>query len=252
MGFAASPCESASGPARDDGGCLFLRAGAGPRGRRGRTPRELRLFCLFCWKRTASASKAVPGRFQLRCYSPQSVLAHTAAELRPERRTHGQTTDGGRAGRWTPLPPLLPAARTWRMSPAFRAMDVEPRDKGILLEPFVHQVGGHSCVLRFNETTLCKPLVPREHQFYETLPAEMRKFTPQYKGEPPAALGVASAWQEPTSRGQRRSRQPPRGPHPSHPLCVFPPPPLGPPPSTSHPQFSSPGKIAQFCFVGLF
>ena len=27
------------------------------------------------------------------------------------------------------------------MSPAFRAMDVEPRDKGILLEPFVHQVG---------------------------------------------------------------------------------------------------------------
>ena len=78
-------------------------------------------------------------------------------------------------------------------------MDVEPRDKGILLEPFVHQVGGHSCVLRFNETTLCKPLVPREHQFYETLPAEMRKFTPQYKGEPPAALGVASAWQEPTS-----------------------------------------------------
>ncbi|PNJ32017.1 IP6K2 isoform 19 [Pongo abelii] len=69
------------------------------------------------------------------------------------------------------------------MSPAFRAMDVEPRAKGVLLEPFVHQVGGHSCVLRFNETTLCKPLVPREHQFYETLPAEMRKFTPQYKGQ---------------------------------------------------------------------
>lgn len=69
-------------------------------------------------------------------------------------------------------------------------MDVEARTKGILLEPFVHQVGGHSCVLRFNETTLCKPLVPREHQFYETLPAEMRKFTPQYKGEPPAARGV--------------------------------------------------------------
>lgn len=62
-------------------------------------------------------------------------------------------------------------------------MDVEPRTMGVLLEPFVHQVGGHSCVLRFNETTLCKPLVPREHQFYETLPAEMRKFTPQYKGQ---------------------------------------------------------------------
>uniref|UniRef100_A0A2K6V0N4 Kinase n=2 Tax=Saimiri boliviensis boliviensis TaxID=39432 RepID=A0A2K6V0N4_SAIBB len=78
--------------------------------------------------------------------------------------------------------PLLPTICARRMSPAFRAMDVEPRAKGVLLEPFVHQVGGHSCVLRFNETTLCKPLVPREHQFYETLPAEMRKFTPQYKG----------------------------------------------------------------------
>uniref|UniRef100_A0A8C9B2V5 Kinase n=1 Tax=Prolemur simus TaxID=1328070 RepID=A0A8C9B2V5_PROSS len=79
--------------------------------------------------------------------------------------------------------PLLPAVCARRMSPAFRAMDMEPRAKGVLLEPFVHQVGGHSCVLRFNETTLCKPLVPREHQFYETLPAEMRKFTPQYKGQ---------------------------------------------------------------------
>lgn len=91
-------------------------------------------------------------------------------------------------------------------------MDVEPRTMGVLLEPFVHQVGGHSCVLRFNETTLCKPLVPREHQFYETLPAEMRKFTPQYKGEPPAAVGVA--W-----RGHARRQRPsmaaiPGAPHP--------------------------------------
>ncbi|KAB0396997.1 hypothetical protein E2I00_000579, partial [Balaenoptera physalus] len=94
----------------------------------------------------------------------QSVLAHTTEELRPDRRTHGQTTEDALAAGPRCLP-LLPAACTWRMSPAFRAMDVEPRAKGILLEPFVHQVGGHSCVLRFNETTLCKPLVPREHQF---------------------------------------------------------------------------------------
>ncbi|XP_068951881.1 inositol hexakisphosphate kinase 2 [Petaurus breviceps papuanus] len=68
------------------------------------------------------------------------------------------------------------------MSPAFGAMEVEHYAKGVLLEPFVHQVGGHSCVLRFNESTICKPLIQREHQFYETLPTEMRKFTPQYKG----------------------------------------------------------------------
>ncbi|XP_076003294.1 inositol hexakisphosphate kinase 2-like isoform X3 [Genypterus blacodes] len=55
--------------------------------------------------------------------------------------------------------------------------------KGVMLEPFVHQVGGHSCVLRFGEQTVCKPLIPREHKFYMSLPPEMRKFTPQYKGE---------------------------------------------------------------------
>ncbi len=54
---------------------------------------------------------------------------------------------------------------------------------GVMLEPFVHQVGGHSCVLRFGEQTICKPLIPREHQFYKSLPPEMRKFTPQYKGK---------------------------------------------------------------------
>ncbi|KAG9332541.1 hypothetical protein JZ751_014639 [Albula glossodonta] len=72
------------------------------------------------------------------------------------------------------------------MSPALEAiMQAEHQrysSKGVLLEPFVHQVGGHSCVLRFGEQTICKPLIPREHQFYKSLPAEMRKFTPQYKG----------------------------------------------------------------------
>lgn len=58
-------------------------------------------------------------------------------------------------------------------------------EKGVLLEPFVHQVGGHSCVLRFGEQTICKPLIPREHQFYKSLPAAMRKFTPQYRGKRP-------------------------------------------------------------------
>ncbi|XP_012667373.1 inositol hexakisphosphate kinase 2 isoform X2 [Otolemur garnettii] len=106
------------------------------------------------------------------------------------------------------------------MSPAFRAMDMEPRAKGILLEPFVHQVGGHSCVLRFNETTLCKPLVPREHQFYETLPAEMRKFTPQYKGEPPVAGGVSSAWPgDGRDFSHRRPWQPSLEPSPPPILC---------------------------------
>ncbi|XP_066522042.1 inositol hexakisphosphate kinase 2b [Hoplias malabaricus] len=75
------------------------------------------------------------------------------------------------------------------MSPALEALmegsrypGKEEMKGGVMLEPFVHQVGGHSCVLRFGEQTICKPLIPREHQFYKSLPPEIRKFTPQYKG----------------------------------------------------------------------
>ena len=57
--------------------------------------------------------------------------------------------------------------------------DYEP----VQLQPFIHQVGGHTCVLRFNETTLCKPLDPREHLFYETMPLELKEFVPRYRGK---------------------------------------------------------------------
>ncbi|XP_076870698.1 inositol hexakisphosphate kinase 2b [Brachyhypopomus gauderio] len=75
------------------------------------------------------------------------------------------------------------------MSPALEALmegcrypGKGPLKGGVMLEPFVHQVGGHSCVLRFGDQTICKPLIPREHQFYKSLPPEIRRFTPQYRG----------------------------------------------------------------------
>ncbi|KAM6295214.1 inositol hexakisphosphate kinase 3 [Aegotheles albertisi] len=62
-----------------------------------------------------------------------------------------------------------------------------PRDPGegrsaVLLEPFVHQVGGHMSMMKYDEQTVCKPLVSQELSFYESLPLAMRQFTPQYKG----------------------------------------------------------------------
>ncbi|KAF6364598.1 inositol hexakisphosphate kinase 3 [Rhinolophus ferrumequinum] len=58
---------------------------------------------------------------------------------------------------------------------------------GVQLEPFLHQVGGHLCVMKYDEDTVCKPLVSQEQKFYESLPLAMKQFTPQYKGECPAA-----------------------------------------------------------------
>ncbi|XP_008579785.1 PREDICTED: inositol hexakisphosphate kinase 3 [Galeopterus variegatus] len=53
---------------------------------------------------------------------------------------------------------------------------------GVRLEPFLHQVGGHLSVMKYDEHTVCKPLVSREQRFYESLPLAMKQFTPQYKG----------------------------------------------------------------------
>ena len=44
------------------------------------------------------------------------------------------------------------------------------------------QVGGHSMMLRLDDNTVCKTLIPREHYFYQTMPEEMREFVPSYKG----------------------------------------------------------------------
>ncbi|KAJ1109160.1 hypothetical protein NDU88_006524 [Pleurodeles waltl] len=54
--------------------------------------------------------------------------------------------------------------------------------RGVLLEPFIHQVGGHSSMMRYDDHTVCKPLISREQRFYESLPPEMKEFTPEYKG----------------------------------------------------------------------
>uniref|UniRef100_A0A8B9JQ38 Kinase n=1 Tax=Astyanax mexicanus TaxID=7994 RepID=A0A8B9JQ38_ASTMX len=59
-----------------------------------------------------------------------------------------------------------------------------PTRGGVPLEPFVHQVGGHTSMMRYDDHTVCKPLISREQRFYESLPPEMKEFTPEYKGNP--------------------------------------------------------------------
>ena len=61
-------------------------------------------------------------------------------------------------------------------------MPVTKRDF-VPLEPFVHQVGGHSSMMKFDAVSVCKPLNQREHRFYEELPSEMHPFTPEYRGK---------------------------------------------------------------------
>lgn len=70
----------------------------------------------------------------------------------------------------------------------------DPGDAGqVLLEPFLHQVGGHLSVMKYDEHTVCKPLVSQEQRFYESLPLAMKRFTPQYRGECPRRRAGATA-----------------------------------------------------------
>ena len=50
------------------------------------------------------------------------------------------------------------------------------------LEPFIHQVGGHSPLFCLDSRTVCKPYEEREHSFYSNLPSCLLPFTPRFLG----------------------------------------------------------------------
>jgi len=53
-----------------------------------------------------------------------------------------------------------------------------------LLEPFSHQVAGHTALCKFNDRTICKPLIPNERDFYEreARTGPLAPFTADYLG----------------------------------------------------------------------
>ncbi|KAL4646344.1 inositol hexakisphosphate kinase 1-like, partial [Arapaima gigas] len=109
---------------------------------------------------------------------------------------------------------------------------------GVLLEPFVHQVGGHSSMMRYDDHTICKPLIAREQRFYESLPPEMKEFTPEYKGlvlvcfegdrdgyinlvaYPYVDSEELSEWEQPKRKHSRRSLQRSSSEHKEEPDAV--------------------------------
>ncbi|CAK9290633.1 unnamed protein product [Gordionus sp. m RMFG-2023] len=51
------------------------------------------------------------------------------------------------------------------------------------LQPFLHQVGGHLCMLKFDSETICKPLQGKERDFYKYLvPPILKHFVAKYYG----------------------------------------------------------------------
>lgn len=52
----------------------------------------------------------------------------------------------------------------------------------VTVTPFVHQVGGHTCVLQVTPNVVCKPYQENEVMFYRKLPEGLQGFVPFYRG----------------------------------------------------------------------
>ena len=55
------------------------------------------------------------------------------------------------------------------------------KDGSVTLKSYGHQVGGHHLLFKFDQE-LCKPVIPREHFFYQTAPKLIRRYIPAYYG----------------------------------------------------------------------
>lgn len=53
----------------------------------------------------------------------------------------------------------------------------------VRLHPFLHQVSGSTLMFKFDNGTICKPLLPKEYHFYKFLPDSLKEFTARYKGK---------------------------------------------------------------------
>ncbi|XP_059140235.1 inositol hexakisphosphate kinase 1-like isoform X2 [Physella acuta] len=69
-----------------------------------------------------------------------------------------------------------------------------PTQRGFKL--FDHQVAGQSLILRLDEETIGKCMIPREYQFYTNLPHILKPFVPQLKGMTQIPLKIRDCSEE--------------------------------------------------------
>ncbi|CAG0918253.1 unnamed protein product [Notodromas monacha] len=122
---------------------------------------------------------------------PISVCARLAQSLTFGTYTHSKDPSNNyvlttSAKGWSLLQQLRSSGTSDLLYDVVRFMEMpverESSMEEVPLEPFIHQVGGHSSILSLDENTVCKPLVRREVEFYKSLPSSMKEFTAEFKG----------------------------------------------------------------------
>ena len=86
--------------------------------------------------------------------------------------------------------------------PSPRRSSIIEAEAQAVLRPYDHQVGGHAPLCKFNERTICKPLIPAERDFYESLSehAPLTAFIPNYLGVVNVMTGSAVPSASPTKQ----------------------------------------------------
>jgi hypothetical protein len=82
-------------------------------------------------------------------------------------------------------PPLLPADPCPLLRPFCHQVSLSHRARicdSSTNGKFRPKVGGHTQFLQLDQSTVCKPLIPRELSFYLNAPPDIRTFTPKCKG----------------------------------------------------------------------
>lgn len=55
--------------------------------------------------------------------------------------------------------------------------------ESVPLQPFLHQVSGHTGMFQYDDKTVCKPLNVREYNFYLNVPHNLKQFTAEFRGK---------------------------------------------------------------------
>jgi inositol-hexakisphosphate 5-kinase len=99
----------------------------------------------------------------------------------PEISSGGELSDLNQTeeGEVTPTPTLAPQIPLQRRR---RTLTATAPKGAVMLEPYSHQVGGHSTMFRFSRRAVCKQLNNRENEFYERIERrhpDMLRFLPR-------------------------------------------------------------------------
>ena len=108
--------------------------------------------------------------------------ASSASETEFESGEEDTLREEGNDGETTPTTETEPPKYAKR-----RRKSTSTQPKAVILDPYSHQVGGHSTMFRFSRQAVCKQLNNRENQFYERIEVrhpELLRFLPRYDNPP--------------------------------------------------------------------